>query len=240
MRTIAAEGRLSGILNGLDNSWDPGADRNLPYHFDFQDLSGKRALADLVRTGLCLKPSEGPLFGIVSRLDYQKGLDVVAAVAEDIVGRGGQLAILGLGDPQIEHMLGRLARGQRDHIAFLNGFNEAMARRIIGASDFCLMPSRFEPCGLVQMQAQRYGSLPIAHATGGLVDTIEDGATGFLFTDYSADGLHEACQRALGIYAEPILLDKLRRAAMRRRFPWSTAAEQYESLYCRSIDQPAL
>jgi starch synthase len=235
MQTIADDGRLVGILNGLDDSWDPSLDPHLPHHFDSQDLSGKRALANLVRTGLCLKPSDGPLFGVVSRLVHQKGLDVVADVAESIVQQGGQFAILGLGDPQTEHLLARLARSQRDHIAFLNGFNEAMARRILGASDFCLMPSRFEPCGLVQMQAQRYGALPIAHATGGLADTIEDDATGFLFTECSADGLHAACQRALGAYRDPVVLENMRRAAMCRRFSWSTAAQHYEALYRRSI-----
>ncbi|GEP53034.1 glycogen synthase GlgA [Reyranella soli] len=238
MQTIAADGRLVGILNGLDDSWDPSSDPQLPDHFDSQDLSGKRALANLVRTGLCLKPSDGPLFGIVSRLVHQKGLDMVSDVAEAIVQQGGQFAILGLGDPQTELLLGRLARGQHDHIAFLNGFNEAMARRILGASDFCLMPSRFEPCGLVQMQAQRYGALPIARATGGLADTIEDDATGFLFTECSAAGLHAACQRALRAYGDPVVFENMRRAAMCRRFSWSTAAEQYEALYRRSIGRP--
>ena len=127
------------------------------------DLSGKQANADLVRTGLCLRHSDGPLFGVVSRLVHQKGLDIVADTARDIVREGGQIAILGLGDPDTEHMLSRLARSHRDHIGLLIGFNEPMARRIVAASDFCLMPSRFEPCGLTQMQAQRYGSLPIAH-----------------------------------------------------------------------------
>ena len=142
-----------------------------------------------MRTGLCLKQSEGPLFGVVSRLVHQKGLDIVADTARDIVREGGQIAILGLGDPETEHMLSRLARSHRDNIGLLIGFNEPMARRIVAASDFCLMPSRFEPCGLTQMQAQRYGALPIAHRTGGLADTIEDGETGFLFSDLSGEGL---------------------------------------------------
>ena len=186
---IAAEGRLSGIVNGIDESWDPSRDPHLPHHFEADDLSGKQSIADLVRTGLCLTPSEGPLFGVVSRLVHQKGLDIVADTARDIVREGGQIAILGLGDPETEHMLSRLARSHRDHIGLLIGFNEPMARRIVAASDFCLMPSRFEPCGLTQMQAQRYGSLPIAHATGGLADTIDDGETGFLFSDLVGRGL---------------------------------------------------
>ena len=104
-------------------------------------------------------------------------------------------------------MLNRLARRHRDHVCVMVGFNEAMARRIVGGSDFCLMPSRFEPCGLTQMQAQRYGSLPIAHATGGLADTIEDGETGFLFSQFSARSLLAACGRALTFSAiKPVFL----------------------------------
>src|SRR6185312_10848914 len=118
--------------------------------------------SSMVRTGLCLRRSDGPLFGIVSRLVHQKGLDLVAEVADGIVEQGGQIAILGLGDPEIEHLLCRTSRRHRDDIGVLVGFNEPMARRIIAGSDFCLMPSRFEPCGLTQMQAQRYGALPVA------------------------------------------------------------------------------
>jgi starch synthase len=237
---IAAEGRLSGIINGIDESWDPGSDPHLPHHFEADDLSGKRANADLVRTGLCLAPSDGPLFGIVSRLVHQKGLDIVADTAREIVREGGQIAILGLGDPGTEHMLSRLARSHRDHIGLLIGFNEPMARRIVAASDFCLMPSRYEPCGLVQMQAQRYGALPIAHATGGLADTIEDGETGFLFSDYSGDGLYGACRRAFEVYADNDALDEMRQAAMARSFHWSGAAADYEKLYWRLTGLPAV
>jgi starch synthase len=193
MGARAAKGQLSGIVNGIDDTWDPGTDPHLQHHFDPDDLNGKQSNADAVRTGLCLRPSHGPLFGVVSRLVHQKGLDLVAAAANDIVGHGGQIAILGLGDPEIEHMLSRTSRRHRDDIGLLIGFNEPMARRIVAGSDFTLMPSRFEPCGLTQMQAQRYGALPIAHATGGLADTIDDGTTGFLFATHSSESLMEAC-----------------------------------------------
>jgi starch synthase len=234
----AAKGQLSGIVNGIDESWDPNSDPHLPHHFDHDDLNGKQANADAVRTGLCLRPSEGPLFGIVSRLVHQKGLDLVAEAANDIVGNGGQIAILGLGDPEIEHMLSRTSRRHRDDIGVLIGFNEPMARRIVAGSDFTLMPSRFEPCGLTQMQAQRYGALPIAHATGGLADTIDDGTTGFLFSTLTAAGLMEACHRAFGAYQDDAQLGEMRRAAMARSFGWSAAAEEYEALYRRLIGLP--
>jgi starch synthase len=229
----AAEGRLTGIVNGIDESWNPRVDPYLPYRFNAADLSGKRAIADAVRTSLCLRPSDGPLFGIVSRLVHQKGLDLVADTVHDIVDRGGQIAILGLGDPDIEHMLNRVARQYRDNVAVLVGFNEPMARRIIAGSDFTLMPSRFEPCGLTQMQAQRYGALPIAHATGGLVDTIDDGNTGFLFSDLSAAGLMGACTRAFEAFADPTRLATMRQTAMARRFTWAAPAAEYAELYGR-------
>jgi starch synthase len=227
----AAQGELSAIVNGIDESWDPHRDPYLPYHFDADELGGKRANAEAVRTGLCLRPSDGPLFGIVSRLVHQKGLDLVAEAAHDIVGLGGQIAILGLGDPDIEHMLCRAARQHRDDIAVLVGFNEPMARRIIAASDFTLMPSRFEPCGLTQMQAQRYGALPIAHTTGGLGDTIEDGVTGFLFPELSHDALMKACRRAVDAFGDADCLMAMRRVAMARRFTWAQPAAAYAALY---------
>jgi len=229
----AERGELSGIVNGIDESWDPGHDPHLPYHFDADDLRGKRANAEVVRTSLCLRHSDGPLFGIVSRLVHQKGLDLVAEAAHDIVGLGGQIAILGLGDPEIEHVLSRTARQHRDDVAVLVGFNEPMARRIIAGSDFTLMPSRFEPCGLTQMQAQRYGALPIAHATGGLVDTIEEGVTGFLFSGLSHDGLMNACTRAFDAFDDARHLAAMRQTAMARRFTWAEPAAAYAALYGR-------
>jgi starch synthase len=229
----AGRGELSGIVNGIEESWDPRSDPHLPYHFNADDLRGKRANAEAVRTSLCLRHSDGPLFGIVSRLVHQKGLDLVAEAVHDIAGLGGQIAVLGLGDPEIEHVLHRTSRQHRDDVAVLVGFNEPMARRIIAGSDFTLMPSRFEPCGLTQMQAQRYGALPIAHATGGLVDTIDDGVTGFWFSELSHDGLMEACARAFDAFDNQERLAAMRQAAMSRRFTWAEPATEYAALYSR-------
>jgi starch synthase len=231
-------GQLSGIVNGIDETWDPWRDPHLPFHFNAASLEGKARIAELVRTSLCLAPSQGPLFGIVSRLVPQKGLDIVADVANDILREGGQIAIPGLGDPTTEQMLSRLAPGRRDHICVQIGFNEAMARRVLAGSDFCLMPSRFEPCGLTQMQAQRYGTLPIAHATGGLADTIEDGASGFLFADFSAEALFMSCLRAFDVFGDRLRFAEMRETAMSRRFGWSEAAAEYERLYTRLVDNP--
>jgi starch synthase len=237
MRTKSARGQVSGIANGIDDSWDPANNANLPRHFNATDLDGKRELASDVREVLCLEPSEGPLFGVVSRLVHQKGLDLVAETADHIVGSGGQIALLGMGDPDVEQMLSGMSRRNRKNIGVLIGFNDTMEHRILGGSDFCLMPSRFEPCGLTQMHAQRYGALPIAHATGGLSDTIEDGRTGFLFSDFSSDGLKSACRRAFDVFAEDTQLDAMRQAAMACSFSWTETALDYVRLY-RSLTGP--
>jgi starch synthase len=234
MATRARAGTLSGVLNGLDESWNAGTDPHLPFHFSSSVLDGKRGNADVMRTGLCLRPSNGPLFGIVARLVHQKGLDLVAGAAKDIVDAGGQIAILGLGSPEIEALLSRTARAHRDDIGLLIGFNDLMARRVIAGSDFFLMPSRFEPCGLTQMQAQRYGALPVAHATGGLVDTVEDGNTGLLFSDPSVEGVRGACHRAFEVFADPPRLSSMRRAAMAQCFSWRAAALAYATVYDRA------
>jgi len=235
MRTKSERGQVSGIANGIDDSWDPTSNSNLPRHFDAADLEGKRELANGVREVLCLEPSEGPLFGVVSRLVHQKGLDLVADTADHIVDSGGQIVLLGMGDPEVEQMLSGMSRRNRKSIGLLIGFNDVMEHRILGGSDFCLMPSRFEPCGLTQMHAQRYGALPIAHATGGLSDTIEDGRTGFLFSDFSTDGLKYACRRAFDVYAKDERLEEMRQAAMARTFSWSESALHYRQLYRRLI-----
>jgi starch synthase len=231
MLTKSSRGEVSGIANGIDESWNPSNNPNLSRHFHAANLDGKRAVSSNVREVLCLEPSEGPLFGIVSRLVHQKGLDLVADTADHIVESGGQIALLGLGDPEVERMVSRMGRRNRENIGVLIGYNVAMEHRILAGSDFCLMPSRYEPCGLTQMHAQRYGSLPIAHATGGLSDTIEDGRTGFLFAEFSVDGLRDACSRAFDAFAEEDRLGEMRRAAMARDFSWSEAAAHYQQLY---------
>jgi starch synthase len=235
MRTKSERGEVSGIANGIDESWNPTSSPNLSRHFDATDMDGKRELASSVREVLCLEPSDGPLFGVVSRLVHQKGLDLVAQNADHIVDSGGQIALLGMGDPDVEQMLSGMGRRNRKNIGVLIGFNAAMEHRILGGSDFCLMPSRYEPCGLTQMHAQRYGALPIAHATGGLSDTIEDGRTGFLFSEFSSAALKDACVRAFDAFAEDERLDEMRNAAMSRSFSWTEAADLYRQLYRRLI-----
>jgi starch synthase len=228
----AAQGRLSGILNGIDESWDPRKTAAWQQsRFGTGVWKGRNA--DHVRGAFSLALSRGPLFGIVSRLVHQKGLDLVVDAAESIVAAGGQLVATGRGEARFEDAMRGLANRHPGSVGVRIGFDDQEARRVYAASDFLLMPSRFEPCGLSQMYAQKFGSLPIAHRTGGLADTIEDGVTGFLFNKFTSEGLVSAIGRALEAYACRRELGRMRRIAMARRFDWKRSADNYLDLYQR-------
>jgi starch synthase len=233
LRVCAEQGRLSGIVNGIDESWDPRSDPRLAGRFDAGDFSGKRANTAAVRAAFGLSPSTGPLFSIVSRLVHQKGIDLSIEAADAIVAQGGQIAVMGRGEGRYEAALRDLARRHSGAVGVQIGFDEGKARRLYAGSDFLLMPSRFEPCGLSQMYAQRYGSLPIAHRTGGLADTIEDRVTGFLFPDLSSTGLLSAVGRAFDSFASPKRLALMRTAAISQSFGWHQSAGAYGELYAR-------
>ncbi|KQP34094.1 glycogen synthase [Methylobacterium sp. Leaf469] len=239
LRTRASQGRLAGILNGIDESWDPRTDPYLATRFEADDWKGKRANAETVRRQFGLAVSRGPLFAIVSRLVHQKGIDLSLAAADTIVAEGGQLVVIGQGESRFEGALRDLSRRHPDAVGVHVGFNEQDARRMFAGSDFLLMPSRFEPCGLAQMYAQRFGSLPIVHRTGGLADTVEDGVTGFTFGDASARGFSGAIRRALDTFGQKKRLNAMRRTAMSRTFGWDEAATTYASLYARAFGNGA-
>lgn len=233
----ARQGLLSGLLNGIDESWDPQNCTHLISRFGPHDWSGKRANAAHVRQLFDLEPGEGPLFAVVSRLVQQKGIDLSIAVAETIVARGGQLAILGRGETVLEDEVRQLAKRFPGRVGVHIGFNETDARRLFAGSDFLLMPSRYEPCGLSQMYAQRFASLPIAHRTGGLADSIDDGVTGFLFNEPDVHSYRHAVERALAVFDKPHLLSAMRCRAMSAGFFWSHAVEPYDQLYQRLLRQ---
>ena len=199
LRQRAAQGRLTGILNGIDESWDPATDPNLAARFEIGDWSGKRVNTRAVREAFGLGDVRGPLFAVVSRLVQQKGIEFVIDAADEIVERGGQIVVIGSGEAQIEKSL-RAKFAQRPGALGLHiGYEEGLARRIYAGSDFLLMPSRFEPCGLSQMFAQRVGSLPIVHRTGGLADTVRDGVTGFQFGALTREAMMNAVRRAFSV-----------------------------------------
>ncbi|MCJ2091294.1 glycogen synthase GlgA [Methylobacterium sp. J-072] len=241
LRTRAGQGRLAGILNGIDETWDPSTDQHLATRFEVDDWKGKRANAEAVRQQFGLAVSRGPLFAIVSRLVHQKGIDLSLQAAEAIVAEGGQLVVIGQGEGRFEQALRGLSKLHPDAVGVHVGFEEAQARRMFAGSDFLLMPSRFEPCGLAQMYAQRFGSLPIVHRTGGLADTVEDGVTGFTFPEASASAFGSAVRRAFEAFGQKKRLNAMRRRAMAARFGWDQAADSYAGLYARAMgNSPAL
>jgi starch synthase len=231
LATLAASGRLTGILNGIGEDWSPERDGSLVANFPPRVKAGKARNAAWLREFAGLDAENRPLFVMVSRLVHQKGVDLALSGVETIVAGGGQFFLLGEGKPELESLAKETVAAFPGSAAAMIAFDETLSRRAIAASDFYLMPSRFEPCGLNQMYAEGYGSLPIAHATGGLVDSITDGETGFLFAGASPGDLREAIQRALTVYIRPGRFAAMRKAAMARDFGWGPAAAKYEELY---------
>jgi len=235
LRQRSDASQLTGILNGIDESWDPRACAQLAQPFGAGDWQGKQANADYVRKQFGLALSRGPIFGLVARLVHQKGVDLVLSAADEIIEAGGQIVVTGSGEPAIEQALVAAHRRRPDAIGVVIGFNDGQARRIFAGSDFTLMPSRFEPCGLSQMYAQRFGSLPIGHQTGGLAETIKDGETGFLFSQPSAESFLGGVRRAFETFGAKDRLDSMRRSAMARSFSWDLSAALYSTLYRKMV-----
>ena len=236
-------GVLTGILNGVDRQvWDPRHDPNLPQAYGAGDpAAGKPAAKAALQRRLGLEQREGaPLFGAVSRLTPQKGLDLLLAVVPQLVAMGGQFALLGSGDADLEGGFATMAQAHQGSVAVELGYDEALSHLIIGGADIVVMPSRFEPCGLTQLYALCYGSLPLVHRVGGLADTVvgadaaslADGtATGFTFDDESPQALLAAIEQAIGLFGAPFSWRRLMRRAMTRDFSWEASARQYLALY---------
>lgn len=229
-----------GILNGADyEEWDPEADALIPENYSVADLSGKAVCkAELQkRLGLPVR-AEVPLFGVVSRLVSQKGVDVLAAAMPGILGIDAQVAVLGAGEGWAQAYFGDLPRSYPRKAACFIGFENSLAHAIIAGADFFLMPSRFEPCGLSQLYSLRYGTPPIVRATGGLNDTVENfdeatgKGTGFKFHDLTPDAIMNTVGWAAHtFYNRKDALDSLRERGMRQSFSWEKSAKEYESLY---------
>jgi starch synthase len=226
---------LTGILNGIDTAiWDPASDARIAQPYDERSLEAKAVnkAALQVRMGLAVD-DDIPLIGLVGRFTHQKGIDLVAAAGDELAAMPAQLALLGKGDLAMEAALAGLARRHPGRIALHIGFSEDLAHLIEAGADVFLMPSRFEPCGLNQMYSQRYGTPPVARATGGLIDTVQDGVTGFLFEREDVDALVAGVRRALAAYRDPARWRRIQRAAMARDFSWAAAARRYADLYRR-------
>jgi starch synthase len=228
-----------GILNGIDyTTFNPATDRYLSSNFDSESLEKRPAnKAQLQeRLGLPTTPTT-PLIGLISRLAEQKGFDLLVEAAPKILERGVQIVILGTGDALYQEKLEALAQLYPDQMRLVLAFDLELAQQIYAGSDFFLMPSRFEPCGLGQLIAMRYGAVPIVRYTGGLADTVQEYApnnntgNGFLFGPYEPVHLLAAIDRALAIYAQPDHWQQLLKINMQRDYSWRAAALSYIDFY---------
>jgi starch synthase len=236
LRSRAAD--LVGILNGIDvDLFDPATDRCIPANYNVDDLSGKRACKRALQTKAELpERADLPLFGMVSRLVEQKGIDILAEALPVLLNQHDfQLVILGTGKERYHDWLNALATQYPHKFRLWLQFDPALAQQVYAGSDVFVMPSLFEPCGLGQMIAMRYGTLPLVRATGGLADTVTDMAsgagTGFRFEWYAADALISAFERAIDLYRQPDTWCAAMQRAMRSDFWWTASARRYGELY---------
>lgn len=222
--------KLTGILNGIDDRvWNPATDPQLAATYGADDLGGKGVNKRAVTARFGLDASR-PLLGVVSRFAMQKGIDLLLAAAPELLRQGWSLLLVGTGDADLEEGVARLARSQPGAVAAMIGYDEGLAHQVYAAADAMLVPSRFEPCGLTQMIAMRYGAVPIVRATGGLVDTVTQDRTGYLFGPATAQALAQATGRAREQFGGPAWA-RLQRAGMLEDLSWSASAQQYASLY---------
>jgi starch synthase len=238
-------GALVGIVNGIDpEEWDPRTDPHLPVTYSADDLTGKaRCKAALLAEGGLDPTAYRPLVGLVSRLTYQKGLDLLFDVLPPLLAADElRFVALGSGEPRYVDFLRWLSQRFPGRAAFHEGYSNPLAHRIEAAADMFLMPSRYEPCGLNQMYSQRYGAVPIVRRTGGLADTVEpydrgaDSGTGFVFEHFTADGLSWALRYALWLYREDRdAWARLTQRGMAQDFSWAHQVQRYVDLYRRLV-----
>lgn len=231
---------FAGILNGIDTvEFDPKSDDLILTRYDFKNVtSGKRDNKKNLLDYFKLIDDNQPVFGLVSRLTWQKGIDLVISIADSLLSKGCSIVVLGSGEYDFEQKMESLRRVYPQKIGIYIGYSNQLAHKIYAGSDFFLMPSLFEPCGIGQMIAERYGTLPIVRNTGGLRDTVIsfDGsnsavANGFSFNDYDYSGIDYSCFEALKSYNDKALLKKLRTNAMKTDNGWRNSADDYSKIY---------
>ncbi len=235
-------GELSGILNGVDPAiWNPESDPALATRYSAAEPAGKAACKRALQAEVGLAPqADAPLFGIVSRLTSQKGLDLVLAALPTLLAGGAQLFVQGTGEPGLEAAFREAERAHPGRVATRIGYDEALAHRLVAGCDVILVPSRFEPCGLTQMYGLRYGTLPLVRRVGGLADTVVDAsdaarATGFVFDAATPAALAQALERALALYRQPPAWQALMQRGMAQDFSWDIAAAAYLALYADAL-----
>ena len=237
---VALRDRLVGIVNGIDQDvWDPATDPLIPRRYSSDSLTGKKRCRVALQRATGLSRWQAPIFALTARLVSQKGLDLILG-DPGYFAFDAQYVFLGHGDAHYEAMLTELAERAPSRIAVKLDFTDEFEHLLLSGADMCLMPSLYEPCGLTQMRAQRYGTIPVARRTGGLADTIEDGVTGFLFDDYTPADFMRAAMRAVDQYRDGDAWEEMMREAMARDFGWDRSAARYLSVYRRVLGLPAV
>ncbi|HUA65144.1 MAG TPA: glycogen synthase GlgA [Alphaproteobacteria bacterium] len=236
------QARLAGILNGVDyEEWNTMTDRYLKAPYSAARLSGKIIDKAELQKEMGLASTKAPLFGTITRLAEQKGIDIQLAALEEMLSADMQFVLLGSGSPAYEHGYHELARRFPNKVATRFGYNEGLSHRIEAGCDFYLMPSRYEPSGLNQMYSLRYGTIPIVRATGGLDDSVVDftenkaQANGIKFSEYSPRALSRAIRKALALYEQPALLIRYRKNAMKCDFSWERTVGEYLKVYADAL-----
>lgn len=232
---ISDRENMAGILNGIDQDiWNPATDKNIDTSYDATSLALKKNNKTALCTELGMDPKKTKLLlGAISRLTPQKGFDILLDCMPALLEKGVSFAILGKGDAAIEAKLADIAAQWPGKIGLRLGYDETLAHRIQAGCDAILVPSAFEPCGLVQMYGLRYGTLPVVRKTGGLADTVRDQETGFVFDHATQESLQDALDRLQAVYKKPATWKKMQRQAMAENFGWDTAAKNYIDLYRR-------
>jgi len=233
---VALKDRFVGITNGIDQRvWDPSTDPVIPCTYSADDLTGKRRCRAALQRAFGLRPrAKTPIFAMTARLVSQKGLDLILG-DPGYFALDAQFIFLGAGEPRYEQALKEIAARAPSRISVDLDFTEDLEHLLLAGADMCLMPSQYEPCGLTQMRAQRYGTIPVARRVGGLADTIEDGVTGFLFDDYTPADFMRAAMRAIAQYNEQPGWRAMMREAMGREFSWERSAARYQQVYNRVL-----
>ena len=244
--------KLTGILNGIDTRvWNPAGDQHLPATYSAKSLGGKKTCRRLLQREFDLPLRSGCLLlGVISRLDHQKGIDLLAGAVRRLATLDFQLVVLGSGDPGLEEELTALAADFPDQVAVRLGYDEPLAHRIIAGIDAFIMPSRYEPCGLTQLYSHAYGTIPVVRRTGGLADTVVDytprrlargTASGFVFDGADPARLEDALRRAAGLFfTDNKAWGRLKRQVMQLDHSWAASARRYSDLYHRLAANPAL
>ena len=246
---VAARGdKVIGILNGIDTSqWNPSTDPALSIQYSSRSLKDRKANKRALETEFNLDEDDGPLFIIISRLTWQKGMDVVEEVLDHLVGNGARLALLGSGDPAIEHSLRAGTARNKGRVGVRFGYDEALSHQLQGGGDAILIPSRFEPCGLTQMYGLAYGCVPVVARTGGLADTIVDAnvaaldegaATGVQFSGVHYHGLAAAISRTVALYRDRKVWRRIQANGMKADFSWAKSGKLFADHYRRLVEAP--